>query len=119
MVVWGPKTDDAFRLLVNGFGPSSHTSMTLAVSALSTILCCLFFSIFFLFSRSAKALLDDGQPHAAVRLLRQALQQGYDPLGTATYASACFTQHVNMLRGWGSEVGWCFFRAAIRGLRWR
>eukprot|EP00903_Cladosiphon_okamuranus_P011928 g11204.t1 len=54
-------------------------------------------------TRKAKALLDDGQAHAADRLLRQALQQGYDPLGTATYANACFTQHVNMLRGWGTE----------------
>eukprot|EP00752_Nemacystus_decipiens_P006837 g6139.t1 len=54
-------------------------------------------------TRSANALLDDGQAHAADRLLRQALQQGYDPLGTATYASACVTQHANMVKGWGSE----------------
>lgn len=46
MVVWGPKTDDVFRLLVNGFGPSSHTSMTLAVSALSTIVLFIFFHFF-------------------------------------------------------------------------
>ncbi|CAM9368018.1 unnamed protein product [Ectocarpus fasciculatus] len=52
---------------------------------------------------SADALLSAGQPHAADRLLRQALQQGYDPLGGATYAHACYTQHSNMLRGWGSE----------------
>lgn len=53
---------------------------------------------------AADALLSAGQPHAADRLLRQGLQQGYDPLGGATYAHACYTQHSNMLRAWGSEV---------------
>ncbi|CBJ27925.1 Pc13g00620 [Ectocarpus siliculosus] len=52
---------------------------------------------------AAEALLSAGQPHAADRLLRQGLQQGYDPLGGATYAHACYTQHSNMLRAWGSE----------------
>ncbi|CAM9195232.1 unnamed protein product [Ectocarpus sp. 4 AP-2014] len=52
---------------------------------------------------AADALLSAGQPHAADRLLRQGLQQGYDPLGGATYAHACYTQHSNMLRAWGSE----------------
>lgn len=53
---------------------------------------------------TAQALLADGQAHTADRLLRQALQQGYDPLGPGTYANACYTQHANMLRGWGTEV---------------
>lgn len=61
---------------------------------------------------SADALLSAGQPHAADRLLRQALQQGYDPLGGATYAHACYTQHSNMLRGWGSEVSGALSLAA-------
>ncbi|CAM9403586.1 unnamed protein product [Pylaiella littoralis] len=51
----------------------------------------------------AESLVSAGQPHAADRLLRQALQQGYDPLGPATYAHACVTQHGSMLKGWGSE----------------
>lgn len=55
-------------------------------------------------SSSAEALLEDGQAAAAERLLRQALQSAYDPLGPSTYGHACFTQRLNLLRGWGSEV---------------
>ncbi|CAM9608647.1 unnamed protein product [Ascophyllum nodosum] len=52
---------------------------------------------------TANALLEAGQAAAAERLARQALRAGYEPLGTHTYAHACFTQHLNMLKGWGSE----------------
>lgn len=54
--------------------------------------------------RAAEALLDDKQAAAAERLARQALHQGYAPLGVGTYAHTCFTQHINMLRKWGTEV---------------
>lgn len=90
------------------------SNATLAVPALVTLLSSL--APLHFFSSSAKALLDDGQAHAADRLLRQALQQGYTPLGPATYANACFTQHRNMLKGWGAEVRWCFLgRPSLTG----
>lgn len=101
----GHKTDDAFSLLFFFFFTTAVPPYDPAALSTDTSFLVPYFRR--LLSSSAKALLDDGQPHAADRLLRQALQQGYDPLGTSTYASVCFTQHVNMLKGWGVEVGWC------------
>lgn len=44
------------------------------------------------------------QAPAAELLLRQALESALTPLGVTTYAHACFTQHLNLLKGQGKEV---------------
>lgn len=64
--------------------------------------------------RTAETLLSAGQARAASRLLRQALQQGYDPLGHDTYAHACFTQHLYLLKSSGNEVSLGDREAALR-----
>lgn len=52
---------------------------------------------------TAEALLSAGRAATAERLLRQALEGSSNPLGIASYSHVCYTQHVNMLRGWGKE----------------
>lgn len=54
--------------------------------------------------RTANDLIESGQAAKAETLVRQALRSGYEPLGTHTYAHTCYTQHLNMLKGWGKEV---------------